>query len=162
MASPIPPTSEEGRKDPHAARRPRAAWLLRWAAAVVLGSAVGIGLGLASRSKATQVSGTVTFAGREVEKGFITFFPADHNGNTKGAKIIGGQYTLTDLPRGKKRVLVTALPQAVVVPASRKERQHVELKPPEVPVPSNALGNNEVVEITGSNQTLDIRLEKPR
>jgi hypothetical protein len=106
------------------------------------------------------VSGTVTYAGREVEKGFITFFPADGNGNTRGAKIVRGRYQLTDLPRGKKRVLIAAEPDAVVLPANRNAPPRVMLKPAELP--RDAPGNNQVVEITGGNQTLDFKLEKPR
>jgi hypothetical protein len=109
-----------------------------------------------------SVSGTVTFAGKEVEAGFITFFPADGKGNTKGAKIVGGQYTITGLAPGQKRVLVAAEPEAQVVPTPKNEAPQVVAKFPTGPIPPNAVGNNQVVDITGGSQTLDFALGKPR
>lgn len=107
------------------------------------------------------VSGTVTYDGKDVEKGFITFFPADGVGNTAGAKIVQGRYTIADLAPGRKKALVTAEPTPVVI-AADGGGQRVALQAPEVPIPADAPGNNTIVEVTGGGQVLDLKVEKPR
>jgi hypothetical protein len=155
MASPTPPTIDPGNADPQRARiAGRWSWACRRGLlALLVFALLGCGGG-------TTVSGTVTYGGREVDKGFITFFPADGKGDTRGAKIVQGRYQLTDLPPGKKRVLISSEPDVVVLPGSRHGAPRVRLKPPEIPPQSP--GNNQVVEITGGNQTLDFNLQKPR
>jgi hypothetical protein len=108
------------------------------------------------------VSGTVKYAGKEVDKGFITFFPADKNGDTKGAKIVGGQYSITGLPSGQKRVFIAAEPEPVLLSAPKDRPPGLRLRPPAREVPANAVGNNQIVDITGGDQTLDFTLERPR
>jgi hypothetical protein len=108
------------------------------------------------------VSGTVKYAGKEVDKGFITFFPADKNGDTKGAKIVGGQYSISGLPPGQKRVLIVAEPEPVLLSAPKDQPPGIRLRPPARAVPPDAVGNNQIVDITGSDQTLDFTLERPK
>ena len=106
------------------------------------------------------VSGRVTYDGKAVEKGFITFFPADGNGNTSGAEILQGEYRVDGISPGKKRVLVRAAPRPVVLPATREEPQRVQLAPADLPIPADAGGNNQVVDIGPGRQTLDIGLKR--
>ncbi len=104
------------------------------------------------------VSGRVTVNGKDIEKGFITFFPADGKGNTNGGQIVRGAYTVTGLEPGKKRVLITSEPEAVVIPATGTERARVALLPGKTPVGANVAGNNRVVEVAPGGQTLDFAL----
>jgi hypothetical protein len=77
--------------------------------AVLAIAGCGDSSGLARRY---AVSGTVTYNGKPVEKGTISFAPADANGRAAGGTITDGQYSLTTqdpgdgaLP-GKYRVAV--------------------------------------------------------
>jgi hypothetical protein len=117
---------------------------------------------LAGCGRGAVVSGRVTYDGRPVENGFITFFPADGRGNTTGAEIVQGLYHIDRVPPGKKRILVRAAPRPVTVPATRDDREHVRLVPPEAPIPADAEGNNQVVEIAPGKQSLDLSLKRPR
>ncbi len=106
----------------------------------------------------TVVSGKVTFNGKGVEKGFITFYPADGKGNTRGGEIVQGAYTVKGLEPGKKRVLIRSEPEAHVVPGKGTERAQVVLAPGKMPIGQNVAGNNRVVEVAAGEQTLDIAL----
>ena len=77
-------------------RLKRAGQTATWAfAALVLGGCGGDGL--------VEVRGKVTFDGRPVEQGTISFLPTDGKGPTAGALIENGRYTVRAAP-GKKKV----------------------------------------------------------
>lgn len=62
--------------------------------------------GCGGESKNTiKVSGNVTVEGAPVEKGSITFVPADGNTTSAGGVIVDGKYT-ADVPPGEKKVMV--------------------------------------------------------
>jgi hypothetical protein len=61
-------------------------------AVLVLGCGDGTGL-----AKRYPVSGTVTYNGKPVEKGTITFAPATADGRSAAGTIANGSYTLTTL-----------------------------------------------------------------
>src|SRR5688572_29485795 len=54
-------------------------------------------------SNLAEVTGSVSIDGRAVEKGSITFIPADGQGPTTGAEIVAGKYT-SDAPLGVSKV----------------------------------------------------------
>src|SRR5438309_491715 len=58
------------------------------------------------------VTGTVTYDGKEVANGTISFYPVDGEGPTAGGMIKNGKYTVTNLTPGKKRVEIDAQPEA--------------------------------------------------
>jgi hypothetical protein len=129
---------------------PKAAWLL---AAVVLPVFFG------GCRKSSTASGTVTFDGRNLDKGFITFFPVDDPGPTRGGEIVNGKYEVSNLTPGKKRVHISARPRAQIEPAEGGDGRRVQFLPPDLP--NDASGNDQVIEISGGNQTLDFHLQKP-
>lgn len=104
----------------------------------------------------TDVSGTVTWEGKALEQGSITFFPADHKGAAQGAFVINGRYTLTGLTPGRKRVRIVGQPTPV-----RTGEGGVKLLPPATAIPENAIGNNDVIDIVAGQQTVDFTLTKP-
>ncbi len=53
----------------------------------------------------TEISGTVTFNGQPVEKGNISFLPADGKGPTAAATIAAGKYSVKIAP-GQKKVAI--------------------------------------------------------
>jgi hypothetical protein len=136
---------------PSARRAPRAA---PGVLALLLPLLAGCGGG-------ATVSGTVTYEGAPVDEGFITFYPADDRGPTRGAEIVEGRYHLTGLAPGRKRVLIATRPRGRKVPAARG-RPQVRLVPPENAVPANATGNNQVLEVASGEQTLDFHLRRPK
>lgn len=136
---------------------------LRIVCALVLASSVlvsGCGGG-----DADAVSGAVTYNGEPIEDGYITFSPID-GGNSFGAKVVNGQYAAQNAQAGKFTVLVQGN-RTEQVPKSREEAERLAKaqagKAPQSPnyIPENAEGNGEIVEITGSEQTLDLALIGP-
>jgi len=106
------------------------------------------------------ISGTVTYNGVEVEEAYVTFYPAEDRGPTRGAEVKNGRYTARNLGPGKWRVVVTARPQLRATSANG-ERPRVEAVPPKTPIPAEAIGNNEVVEFTSETRTHDLHLKSP-
>lgn len=74
-------------------------------AAVVAGAVVLAGCEAGPPSG--EVSGTVSFDGAPVEKGSITFTPADGKGPTAGGTIQGGRYSVAKVPVGASKVSIT-------------------------------------------------------
>jgi hypothetical protein len=119
-----------------------------------------------SESKAT-VTGTVTFGGAKVVRGYITFYPIGANGEmkgaraeTKGAEIVDGSYTVEKLSPGQRKVVIAASPRLVVQKTAKTSTSSVHAYPPAQPVPPNARGNSKVVTIAPGKQSLDFALEK--
>jgi hypothetical protein len=110
---------------------------------------------LAGCKKSAEVSGTVTFKGKALANGYITFFPAGADGNAAGAKITAGKYTLTDIPPGKRRVLITS--HAEVKEDNSAGAPRISLLPHER-IPADAKGNNKIVEVQAGTQTINFDL----
>jgi hypothetical protein len=84
-------------------------WLTLPAALVVLGCSDTSGL-----PSRVRVSGTVTYQGKPLERGTISFSPVDAGGRGAGGSIVDGRYSLTTLDQddgalpGKYRVSILA------------------------------------------------------
>src|SRR4051794_19764787 len=104
-------------------------------------------LSLAGCARQSAVSGRVTYEGRPVQDGYITFYPTEQQGVSLGSEIKEGRYEVADLLPGKKRVRIVANPRPVVIPASAGKPQIVKLAPPAAPIPANAVGNDQVLEV---------------
>jgi hypothetical protein len=117
------------------------------------------------------VSGAVTYEGQTVEKGAITFVPADGVGPVAGGTIAAGQYTVTGLRPGPKVVQVIAVK---AVPFARNTedmaRRAAENKTkgdgsglidPADTIPADAEGNNATHLVIVGKQTLNLDLKKP-
>lgn len=136
----------------------RAGWLLVSSAAVLM---AGCGGG-------TTVSGEVTYDGTPVEKGSITFTPADGKGSAVSAPVVKGRYTAVPIEPGPKVVKVESV-RAPAQPLSTEEMAkkaaEAKGKPPGVEsadlIPANAEGNNAKVEVKAGGNTQDFHLKKP-
>jgi hypothetical protein len=138
-------------------------------AAVTLAVAAGLLAGCGS-SLAT-CSGEVTYDGKPVGDGYITFTPADGKGKDAGGPISGGRYQVTGLPPGPKVVKVIAVKQVNFAStseemkrkadAARKAGDHDGLVDPADTIPENADGNNVKVDIAAGDNHLDFHLKKP-
>jgi len=54
-----------------------------------------------------EVSGTISYGGKPVEEGAITFTPIDGKGRTGGGEIKDGQYTAKGVAVGRMKVSIT-------------------------------------------------------
>jgi hypothetical protein len=139
------------------------------AAAVTLAAAAGLLAGCGS-SLAT-CSGEVTYDGKPVGDGYITFTPADGKGKDAGGPITGGRYTVSGLPPGPKVVKVIAVKKVNFASTSeemqrkaakaRKAGDYDGLVDPADTIPDSAEGNNARVEIAPGDNRLDFHLKKP-
>jgi hypothetical protein len=94
------------------------------------------------------VSGNVTYGGKPVERGRISFLPLDDKGELDakspviGTDIAQGKYKVTEVPRGKKQVAFSV----------------AEVKGTEPPF---EIANNQPIDITEANQTANFEVKKP-
>ncbi len=114
------------------------------------------------------VSGEVTYEGQLVEKGNITFFPADGKGQPAGATILKGKYNLDELPPGPKVVKIGANKEQVLPRSSLEMSQKMATQRRTAKsgtsaqlIPPDAVGNNSTVELAVGKQKLDFHLTKP-
>jgi hypothetical protein len=113
---------------------------------------------LAGCGGGTSVSGSVTYNGQPVPKGYVAFYPMDGKGPTVGGQISNGKYAVKGVTPGKNRVEVSSQSD-VKAPDSMDEG----IKHPVVDkdaIPAGAEGNNQVVDVT-AGQTLDLALKPP-
>jgi hypothetical protein len=110
----------------------------------------------------TTVTGTVSYDGKKMERGKITFMPTDDKSVAVGCDIIQGKYTAHEVPRGKKKVYITALDDEPAEMSSRlidnlpaTERR---LKPPLLPPEATKDLTADITQ-TGE-QTVDFNLPK--
>ena len=86
-------------------------------------------------------------------------------GQTAGGEVRDGFYKITNLKPGRYRVHVSG--EAVGIAGKTQEEV---MKMPEKdlmaltkdPVPDGAIGNDQLVEVKGSEQTHDLKLESPK
>ena len=94
------------------------------------------------------ISGNVTYGGKPVERGRISFLPLDDKGELDakspviGTDIAQGKYKVTEVPRGKKQVAFSV----------------AEVKGAEPPF---EIANNQPFDITEANQTANFEVKKP-
>jgi hypothetical protein len=119
----------------------------------------------------TGASGTVTYDGRPVEKGTITFLPADGQGPAAGGEIRDGQYRVDDLTPGAKIVQIEAFQDIPYARSSEESARQAEeamrrggtgtAAEKAATIPPNAEGNNATVEVEPGKQTFDFHLKPP-
>ena len=112
-----------------------------------------------NRNTATMVSGTVTWNGQVVEKGYITFYPAEGVDHTRGSEIHNGEFKVAHLTPGPKRVLITIAPEATVRETSKGDV--LQLTPAQARITPKTAGNNQIVNVHAGAQVLDFALGKP-
>ena len=118
-----------------------------------------------------SLSGRVTIGGQPVESGFVTFYPVEDKGQSVGAEIVQGEYSIDAITPGKKRVVVSITGQTA--PASTnatKSRDEVnterinKLKRKQTgsqkTTSTKLIGNDKIVEVGSGSQKIDIPLEK--
>jgi len=81
-------------------------WRRAAAAAGLFAAALLTALGCDSGPRTGEVSGTISYDGKPVEKGAITFVPIDGKATTEGGNIVGGKYTAAKVPVGNAKVYI--------------------------------------------------------
>ena len=94
----------------------------------------------------STVSGTVTYNGKPVEKGNISFAPADGKGTPVGGEIKGGRYSVSNVTPGKCKVLVSSYV------AAGSDSMGDAVKNKTTKLPSDAIAPND----EGNGKTHDI------
>jgi hypothetical protein len=140
----------------------------RLAAVVALAGAAGILSGCGPTT--ATVSGEITYEGKPVEDGYITFTPADGKGTDAGGPITSGRYRITKVPPGPKVVKVIGVKKVNFASTSaemmqkaaeaRKAGNYGGLVDPADTIPENAQGNNAQIALNVGENSHDFHLKK--
>jgi hypothetical protein len=110
-------------------RRPESAMgRVRFGAAVAFLAAATLVVGCGDAEKLGNVSGSVSYDGKPVETGSITFTAVDGKAPTAGAEIKDGKYAATKVPAGAAKVSISA--SRVI----GKKKAYNDAGSPEVPI----------------------------
>lgn len=148
----------------------------------LLGCALGaalvalVGCGESGSTK-SRVSGTITYEGKPVEKGIVQFEPQSNKGTPASGAITNGNYSVVGVEIGKYKVTVSVDTQTQG-PRTMEDYQKAQgpqkdyARNPaaaakktgggQESIPHDAVGNGAVHDVHEKNQTLDIKLTKPR
>jgi hypothetical protein len=120
-------------------------------------------LALGCGGKGSTVTGTVTFNGQPLEKGYITFNPTEGKGAPVGAEIVKGKYTAANVAPGKNKVLVVSTATTDAAPESMDAAIAEAKKAPKGPSKDqpteNSEGNNQAHDIPSGNHVLDLTIK---
>jgi hypothetical protein len=122
-------------------------------------------------SGTATVSGTVTYEGKPVKTGYISFAPVDGKGTIASGPIADGKYTVAMEP-GSKIVKIEAADDAGPAIRSSEDMKKLseEMRGKVGPsgiistdtVPADADGNNATIEVKSGGATHDFNLTKPK
>ena len=134
-------------------------------AVLAVAAATGCGGGNGS------LSGRVTYEGEPVASGAVTITPADGKGSLSGGEITNGQFTVNEIPPGKKVINITAVKKVPFARSSEEMAQRAAeqqargddsglIDPADI-IPPDAQGNNVELEIKPGPQSHEFKLSKP-
>jgi hypothetical protein len=149
----------------------RGAGPLYLALAVCLVAALAMASGCGGKNTAT-VSGNVTYDGKPIDKGSVSFIPKDGAGPVSAGEIIDGAYRAANVTPGTKIVKIIgvrkvkfALSQEEMAKAAQEATRTGDdsgmVERADLPGLPEAKGNNVEVEIKPGAQTLNFDLKKP-
>jgi hypothetical protein len=137
------------------------------------------GCGDAVNKKGVTITGTVTYDGQPVPKGYIQFLPEDGKGNNAGVEIHDGKFKAQNVTPGKNRIQISSTatdsgpkgpPDMAAMMRQQEQRKRAGMDQGKQAatdygagqVPSDAVGNNEVQEIPNENVELTFELKPPK
>lgn len=110
-----------------------------------------------------SVDGTVALNGEPLGKGYISFTPTSGDGGTAGAEVLAGKYRVENLKPGRYQVHIAGQPDGpVIMPGSKEAKKKLseqEIRAMIDPLPANATGNGQKIEVLAGEQTRDFKLE---
>jgi hypothetical protein len=104
------------------------------------------------------ISGTVSYDGQRIEKGIVTFVPADGKGPTAAAVIADGKYSVK-VAAGRKLVRIEAYKVLGQHPYS-KYNPRIVVDQKQILPPRYNTKSELACDISSSNRTCDFALEK--
>lgn len=139
----------------------RAAGLICMCVAAFFGLIVGM-VELIRFSNKSSLTGTVTYEGRPIANGYITFTPVDGRGAATSARIVNGVYEMNRPTVGDSVVLITAVAETQFSKA-RPDPNQLEAAPSAAPdlVGPDAIGNKKVVTVQKGKHILNFDLKAP-
>src|SRR5262245_12876991 len=103
------------------------------------------------------VSGNVTFNGKPLDKGLVTFSPAGDKGGTAGGEIVAGSFRVEGLVPATYQVSVAAVPELKIVmpgdPETKRTLTDAEIRARIDPLPTDTTGKEQTIEVKGGKQT---------
>lgn len=109
-----------------------------------------------------SVSGTVTVNGQPLEKGLINFNSEDGK-SIGGGEVVQGRYQVAELRPGKYLVHIAGQTNAPIImpnsPDAQRTLSQKEIDAMMDPLPPDAKGNDQVIEVKAGEQTHDFHLE---
>ncbi len=129
---------------------------------------LGVGLTVISSTGCTSdttatVSGNVTLNGKPLAKGLISFSAIDDAGGTGGGDVVNGKYEAKGLPPGKYQVHIAGVPEGDVImpgdPRTKRTMTDAEIRAMSDPIPADATGNDQTIELKAGAQQHDFKLE---
>ncbi|MBN9519031.1 hypothetical protein J0H58_11025 [bacterium] len=107
--------------------------------------------------KGVTVSGTVTYNGQPVEKGYVNLFPEDGKSPATGGEVSGGRFTVSNVTAGKNKVVVSSQPSGAA-PDSMGDTKKPSTVATTGLVQANDEGNSQVHDIqSGTELKLELR-----
>jgi hypothetical protein len=101
-----------------------------------------------------SVSGTVKAGGSPLPKGHIGFAPAEGGGETFGTEVVNGEYSITGMTAGKKKVTIVSTSDSPAF-ASREEASAAGSQGTKPLIPLDHPKNGQIVDVTSGSTTLD-------
>jgi hypothetical protein len=119
------------------------------------------------RQSVSTIHGKVTYEGAPIQKGEITFSPADRRGVARSGKIEAGNYVVENVPPGKKTVEIIGVKQIHFAKTHGEMAEAAKKGPPKAPetadeVPADAIGNGQTVDTTEGIQERNFDLKRPK
>ena len=109
------------------------------------------------------VTGLVTFNGKPLEKGEITFSPAGSAGGTAGGAVNAGAYRVEKLVPADYQVSVMAVGELKIVgpndPEAKRTLTDAEIRALIDPLPPDTTGKEQKLSVKGGLQMLNFTLE---
>jgi hypothetical protein len=122
---------------------------------------------LGCKQSTSSTHGNVTYEGTPVHRGQITFTPADGHGQARSGKVESGNYTVEDVPPGKKIVQIIGVKETHVPKTHAEMAEAAKRGPPKTvesadEVPANAVGNGQTIETKQGSQEFNFELKRPK
>lgn len=134
-----------------------------WTALVCLTIVAVAGCGGGDPLARQAVSGTVTFKGQPLDKGTITFLPADPQGKGMGgATITNGQFSLPaaqGLPPGRYRVQISSPTGGAEVTPGEAPGESSKLAEERIPASWNTESKHEITVEKGGANKFDFHID---